>query len=283
LARQPQFSEISPDTGSLDEEALADLLRDDPDEALGLLASMTAATDRGLRALARALAGRLMLDVARSGPAGSRRVGRVATTKWHLTGGDLDVDASLDALVTATSARSVVDIDELRQRNWVRPSTAICLLVDRSGSTTGRPLATNAIAAAAVAWRNPDDFSVISFARRPIVVKPQGVHRPAEDIVDAVLALRGFGTTDLAAAIAAARRQLERSHAGRKITVLLSDCRATEGGDAVAAAEALDELVVIAPTGDDDDARTFAERTGARLATVDGPTGVPAALAALLQ
>ena len=282
MSRLPQFSEISPDTGSLDEEALADLFRDDPDEALGLLASMTGATDRGLRELARALAGRLMLDVARSGPAGSRRIGRVATTRWRPTGGDLDVDASLDALVTATSARSAVDIDELRQRNWMRPATAICLLVDRSGSTTGRPLATNAIAAAAVAWRNPDDFSVVSFARQPIVVKPQGVHRSVEDIVDAVLALRGFGTTDLATAIDAARRQLERSHAGRRITVLLSDCRSTEGGDAVAAAGALDELVVVAPAGDADDARSFAERTGARLATVDGPTDVPAALAALL-
>jgi Mg-chelatase subunit ChlD len=244
---------------------------------------MTTAMDRTLRDLARALAARLMVDVARTGPAASRRIGRVATTRWSQTGGDVDVDASLDALVTATSSRAAVDVDELRQRNWVRPSTAICLLVDRSGSTTGRPLATNAVAAAAVAWRNPDDFSVVSFARQQIVVKPQGVHRPVADIVDAVLALRGFGTTDLASAIDAARRQLERSHAGRRITVLLSDCRATEPGDAVVAAAALDELVVVAPKGDDDDARAFADRTGSRVATVGGPTEIPAALATLLR
>ncbi len=283
LSRQPRFSEVSPDAGCLDEAALADLMRDDPDEALGLLASMTTVMDRRLRELARSLAGRLLLDVARHGPAASRRIGQVATTKWQLNGGDLDIDASVDALVTAAASRSAVDVDELRQRNWVRPTTAICLLVDRSGSMTGRPLATNAVAAAAVAWRNPDDFSVISFARRSIVVKPQGVHRSVGDVVDAVLALRGHGTTDLAGALDAARRQLDRSHAGRKITVLLSDCRATESGDPAAAAAGLDELVIIAPDGDDDEARTLADRTGAHITTVTGPSDIPAALARLLS
>jgi Mg-chelatase subunit ChlD len=283
LSRQPQFSEISPELGSLDEDALEELLRDDPDEALGLLASMTSATDRKLRELSRALAGRLMLDVARRGPGVSRRVGRIVTTRWRPTGGDIDVDGSVDTLVEAAAMRAAIDVDGLRQRNWSRPATAICLLVDRSGSTTGQPLATNAVAAAAVAWRNPDDFSVVSFARQAIVVKAQGVHRPVVDIVEAVLALRGFGTTDLAAAIDAARRQLERSHAARKITVLLSDCRATEPGDAAGTAGALDELVVIAPAADADEARAFSGRTGARLATVGGPSDVPGAIAELLH
>jgi len=282
LSRQPQFSEISPDAGSLDEDALADLMRDDPDEALGLLASMTSAMDRRLRELARSLAGRLMLELARSGPAPSRRIGRMTTTPWRDADGDIDLDGSMDALVAASASRTAVDVDELRQRNWVRPTTAMCLLVDRSGSMTGRPLATNAVAAAAVAWRNPHDFSVISFARQSIVVKPQGVHRSVDQVVDAVLALRGYGTTDLAGALDAARRQLDRSHAGRKITVLLSDCRATESGDPAAAAAGLDELVIVAPDGDDADARDLADRTGARITTVTGPSDIPAALARVL-
>ena len=283
LSRQPHFGEISPEVGRLDEDALDELLRDDPDEALGLLASMTSAADRKLRELSRALAGRLMLDLARRGPEANRRVGRIVTSRWRLAGGDIDLDASSDALVEATASRTAIDVEGLWQRNWSRPATAICLLVDRSGSTVGQPLATNAVAAAAVAWRNPDDFSVVSFARRAIVVKPQGAHRQVDHIVDAVLALRGFGTTDLAGAIDTARRQLARSDAGRRITVLLSDCRATEPGDAAAAAAALDELVIIAPATDSDDARALADRTGARLATVCGPSDVPAALAALLR
>ena len=73
-----------------------------------------------------------------------------------------------------------------------------------------------------------------------------------------MLALRGHGTTDLAGALQAAGQQLARSSAGRKITVLLSDCRATEPGDVVAAAAALDELAIVAPEGDADAATELA-------------------------
>ena len=98
-----------------------------------------------------------------------------------------------------------------------------------------------------------------------------------------VLSLRGFGTTDLAAALLGAQQQLARSRAGRKITILLSDCRATVEGDPVAAAAGLDELVVIAPAGDDEEARAFASRVGARVTTVTGPSGVADAIADVLE
>jgi Mg-chelatase subunit ChlD len=98
-------------------------------------------------------------------------------------------------------------------------------------------------------------------------------------VVDAVLALRGFGTTDIAGALRAAAEQLSRSRAGRKITVLLSDCRATVPGDAVGAASMLDELVVVAPETDSEDAFAFGARTGARVTTVAGPSDAPASLA----
>ena len=281
LARLARFEEISPAAGQLDQDALAGLLGDDPDAALALVAMMTSAMDRDLRELARSLAGRLMLEVARRGPARAGGVGRIATVPWA-AGGDLDIDASLDALMTARSGQRAVAVDELRARRWVRSDTAVCLLVDRSGSMGGRPLAISAVAAAAVAWRNPDDFSIISFARQPIVVKAQGVHRSVEDVVDAVLALRGHGTTDLAGALAAARSQLGRSHANRKITMVLSDCRSTEPGEPVDAAAGLDDLAVIGPDGDHVEARRFADRTGATFTTVSGPSDVPRAIADVL-
>ena len=102
-------------------------------------------------------------------------------------------------------------------------------------------------------------------------------------VVTDVLALRGHGTTDLTGALFEAGRQLSRSRAGRKIAVLLSDCRQTEDGDVEAAAGALDELVIIAPDGDDDEARALAGRIGARSATVSGPSDVPRAIAAVLD
>ena len=153
-----------------------------------------------------ALAGRLVLDVARRGPARPRGVGRIAEARYQPDAGDVDVDASAEAIVEARAARAGVDPERLRVRRWVQPRTAVCLLVDRSGSMGGRPLATSAVAAAAVAFRAPDDFSVVSFARDAVVVKAQDATVPAETVVDGVLALRGHGTTDLAGALAAARR-----------------------------------------------------------------------------
>lgn len=282
LGRHPHFDEVSPELGELDEQAFDELMRDDPDEALGMLADMTRATDAGLRELARRLAGRLMLDVARRGPARPKGTGRIEAMPYRPDAGDLDIDASTEAILEARAAASAVDPERLRVRRWVQPRTAICLLVDRSGSMGGRPLATNAVAAAAVAFRTPDDFSVIAFAKDSIVVRSQDASLPVDSVVDRVLTLRGRGTTDLASALAAAGQQLARSSAGRKLTILLSDCRATEPGDVTAAASALDELVIVAPAGDDEAASTLASEVGAALTTVTGPSSVADALAAAL-
>ncbi len=250
---------------------------------MALLADLTGATDPKLRELARSLAGRLFLDLAKRGPAAPRGVGQLRTQRYRPDGGDLDVDASLDALVTATAAGAAVDPDDLRVRSWSTPGTAICLLVDRSGSMTGRPLATAAVAASAVAWRSPDDYSVLSFGKDVVAAKSQDGTKSNEDVVDSVLALRGFGTTDVARALAAAADQLSRSRAGRKITVLLSDCRATAPGDVAGAARRLDELVIVAPESDAEEARELAGQVGARLTTVSGPSDAAAALARVLD
>ncbi len=269
--------------GELDEEAVSKALDDDPDDTLALLADLTGATDPELRALARRLAGRLFLDLAKRGPASPRGVGQLRTQRYRPDAGDLDVDASLDAVVTARAEGAAVDPDDLRVRSWSTPGTAICLLVDRSGSMTGRPLATAAVAASSVAWRSPDDYSVLSFGKDVVAAKSQDVAKPNEGVIDSVLALRGFGTTDVAAALTAAADQLSRSKAGRKITVLLSDCRATAPGDVPRAARRLDELVIVAPESDDAEARELAQQVGARFTTVAGPADATAALARVLD
>ena len=274
---------MSPEVGELDESAVEEAMSDDPDETMATLAELTGATDPVLRDLARRLAGRLFLDLARRGPSRPRGVGRLATTRYRPDAGDIDLDASLAAVVDARASDSAIDPDDLRVRTWQTPSTAICLLVDRSGSMGGAPLATSAVAASAVAWRAPDDYSVLSFGKDVIAAKSQDIPRSNEQVVDAVLALRGFGTTDVAGALVAARDQLARSAAGRKIAVLLSDCRATEEGDAAAAAAGLDELVIVAPEGDSDEAEELAQATGSRLTTVSGPSDVVAALTAVLD
>ena len=161
--------------------------------------------------------------------------------------------------------------------------TAICLLVDRSGSMSGDRLASAALAAAVCAWRAPNHFAVLAFYDRVVEMKGINTTKPPEQLVAEVLALRGHGTTDVALALRAAGQQLDRSRATRRLTVLLSDAEVTAGGDPVPAARALDELVIIAPSDEPEHARALIEAAGGRLAEVGGPLSVLDALRTVVQ
>jgi hypothetical protein len=137
--------------GELDQAAVEEGLVDDPDETLGLLADLAGATDQRLRDLARQLAARLFLDLARRGPSTPRGIGRIGEQPYRPDGGDLDLDASLEAVAEAVASGAAIDAERLRIRSWSTPDTALCLVVDRSGSMGGKPLATAAIAAGAIA------------------------------------------------------------------------------------------------------------------------------------
>jgi Mg-chelatase subunit ChlD len=283
LAHHPRFEQVSPEVGELDEAAVDDGLRDAPDEMLALLADMAGATDQGLRDLARRLAGRLFLDLARRGPSARRGIGRIVEQRYRPDGGDLDFDASFEVIAEAVAGRIAIDAERLRLRSWSTPDTALCLLVDRSGSMGGKPLATAAVAAAAVAMRSPDGYSVLAFGKDVVAVKSHDADKSAERVVTDLLSLRGHGTTDLAGALRAALVQLGRSKAARKIAIVLSDCRPTVEGDVHAAAALLPEVVIVAPAHDSDAAVRFASECGARIATVEGPTDVVGALATVLE
>lgn len=283
LRRAEQFEQISPDVGELDDEAVTEAMAHDPDEMLALLADLTAATDERLRALAKRLAARLFVDIARTGAPTGRGIGRLASQRYRPDAGDLDVDESLSGIIDARASDSALDPDELRIRTWAEPSTAWCLLVDRSGSMEGRSVATAGLAAAAVAARAQGDYAVLSFGRRVVAIRSIDERRGVDDVIDRVLALRGHGSTDLAAALQAAANQLSRVRSGRSVTVLLSDCRATEPGDVLAAAHLLDDLVIVAPEGDSGEAEQLAVQVGARWTTVAGPAGIVDALATVLN
>jgi Mg-chelatase subunit ChlD len=247
-----------------------------------LLADLTGATDVRLRALARALAGRIVVDLARHGTARRRGLGQLRMATLPDTGGDLDLDSSLEALTEARLAGRAVSWDELRGVTWQRREMALCLVVDRSGSMGGERLATAALAAAAIALRAPDEHSVLVFSGRVDALVEAGTPRPVDAVVEQLLALRGHGTTDLVGALRSAGEQLARSRAARKVCVLLSDCRSSVDEGLSEAVEALDELVVIAPAGDADDARALALSAGARFGSLAGPSAVAQVLNELL-
>ena len=287
LGRHPRFAKISPSVGQLDEDAAAQHMRDDPDDALALLVEMTGATDEALRELARRLAARVLVDVARAGIARRRGVGRLELQRASTTDGDVDVDASHEGIGAARAEQRRAGLDDLTVRSWRRPTTAVTLVVDRSGSMTGARLAAAAVAAATVVLRHPDDCSVITFSDDVVVLRSQDEIRSAEAVVGDLLRLRGHGTTDVALALRAARGQLDRTRAGRRVAVVLSDCRSTVGDDATDAAAALVagagvELAIVAPADDPSDAAALAGAVGCRFVGLAGPSNAPEAMAGAL-
>lgn len=282
LAKHEQFATVSPSVGVLDEAAFEQALDDDPDKALTLLVDMGKATDPELRATARALAARILLDQARRGmprKAGTRRLRHIRADQ----GGDLDLDASLGAIAGARAEGRPPGLDELVARDWGQPETALCLVIDTSGSMSGERLAAAALTAAACAWRAPGDHAVLSFSREVTVLRPMESSRPASAVVDSVLELRGHGVTALATALRAAGSQLALTRAARKVVVLLSDCRVTDEQDPVPAASALPELLILPPAEDTADAEALALASGARWAGLPGASAAPQVLGQLLR
>jgi Mg-chelatase subunit ChlD len=276
------FDELSPEVGELDEHVMDRLLADSPDEAVSLLVTLGDAVDPELRAKARRVAERIVIDIAQRGRAAQGKVGRLRSLPIR-DGGDLDVDAAVESL--AESGGSLVDADMLRVIDWERPDTAVCLVIDRSGSMKGEALASAALAAAAVALRAPAFHAVIAFSGTAEVVRSMvtSAHASTDGVVDAVLSLKGHGTTKVSAGLRAAITEHEAARCGRHLTVLLSDCRDRTIDEAVPFAQSLEELVIVSPADDIADARAFADLTGAALVGVDGLHDVARALDEVLS
>jgi Mg-chelatase subunit ChlD len=280
LARHARFSEISPEVGVLDEEALSQALASDP-AAFELLAAMTSATDERLRAAAIRLSSRIVLDRARAGPAAMRGSSRLRPVRGA-PDGDLDLDATIDGVADARAQARAVTIDDLTTVHWARPRTAFAVVVDRSGSMTGGRLAAAATVAAACALRAPQEHAVLSFAAAPELIRPLVSDVTPAAVAERLLRLRGHGVTRLADALKAARGQLATARARRQVVILLSDCRSTDDDDTVETARGLQELIILAPAGDHEQAVQLAEQAGARWAVLAHPLDAALALDRLL-
>ena len=257
-----------------------------PEAAAAMLADMAVATDVALRAAARRLAGRVFLQLGRVGPAKARGTRRLGPSRG--LDGDLDLDRTLDAWTPSASRRP--GVDDIVTRTWTAHRRAVCLVVDISGSMQGLAVALAAVAAAGVivaneAGREKLQPSVLTFSAGVKVLQAQGVRRPPEDLLSELVALRGHGTTDLAAGLREASKQLASAVADERLVVLLSDCLHTAGDDPADALAGIDRLHVLVPLGGAEAeaaAGPLAARGGGRAQTVRRLAEVGPALTRIL-
>jgi magnesium chelatase subunit D len=268
-AQHAAFADVSPEVGALDAAAFDALLARDPEAGAALLADLAVATDEGLRAAARRLAGRVFLRLGRVGPARARGTRRLAPAPRG--DGDLDLDRTLDAWEPGPSRRP--GPADVVTRHWTASRRAVALVVDVSGSMQGQAVALAAVAAAGVVLAAGDALvpAVVAFGTGVRLLQAQGVRRPPEELLSELVALRGHGTTDLAAGLREAAGQLAGAVADERLVVLLSDCIHTAGDDPATALGGIDRLQVLVPLGGADAeaaAAALAARRGGRAQTV---------------
>src|SRR6266487_1361513 len=241
-ARHPSFAAVSHEVGQLDRDAFAQLLAADPDAAVALLADLARATDKDLRAAARRLAARVFFRLGRAGQKPARGTRRLGAGRAE---GDLDLELTLDRW----SGPWPPETDELVTRSWLAHRRAVCLLIDSSGSMSGAAVAMAAVAAASVVFAADGRLApgIIAFSGGVTVLQAQGTRRASGELVDDLVALRGHGVTDLAAALRAAAAQLGGAAADERVAVLLSDCLPTTGGDPALALAGISRLHVLCP------------------------------------
>ena len=288
LARaHPEFEQVSPQVGELDQQAVADLSAADPDAAARVLTAAARAFDPRLRAAARAMAARLPVAAPRTGVPdrpGTRRM----VTRRDPTGGDLDLDATLAARGAEPHWRS----DHLHTRGWRSTGRACVLLVDASGSVVGDELAAAVLTAAALAqrMRPGDEFAVVAFWSQAVVLRQLSADPRCDVVVSRLFDLSGGGTTDLDLALRTAGQQLARTRTAVRDVLLLSDGMPTDSPDPVPAAAALARagarLHVLALSGEPSSAEAcaaLAAAGGGRSAPLHRPSQAPAAVRTLLD
>ena len=282
-SKHSSFDQASPEAGQLDSQVIEDLASRDPDAAASMLADLAQATDPAVRALARRLAARVFLRLARQGRTTTKGIRRLVPEL-----GTLDGDLDLDLTLARTDGRIPDDLRDLVHRRWGANERAVCLLIDRSGSMTGHAVARAAIAAASVVAAAGErcDVSVIAFARDSIVLQEQGRRRSTDALLGDILSLRGRGVTDLGLALRGARRQLGRAGARERVALLVSDAMATEGDDPLTALRGLDRLHVLG-TSDEPESieagRLLARRGGGHHRICTSVAQIPSTVSALLS
>lgn len=282
LKQYPLLQDLVSNPGQVDRVTFADAIDTDVEQMLDLMPHLAKAKDGVLRRVAREVAGRLVVRFAEAAGGASAGDGKWRAARWS-PGAEVDLEAVLEELLIARTLGEPMDVEHLHARSWQRRSTAVCLVVDNSGSMGASRLSAAAISTAALAMRAPSDFSVIAVADKALVLKQQGSTRPVDKVIDDLFGLRSYGWTNLALGLTAARLQLARSTAQRKMTILLTDGQSNRGVDPAREAGRLDLVHVIVPGTPNDQVRSIAAAGRGSVVSFGGLDEAPRVISNLLS
>lgn len=250
---------------------------DEPAELLELEDLTEEADTRTLR-LARQIAAALSVPRPPRQARTRRGLGELATVPYAGTSDEIDLDATLDAIV----GKPVLDASDVVVRERLRTRRAVVLAVDVSGSMRGERVQAAAATVGALAGELArEHLGVLAFWSDAAVLTPLGEPVVPERILELLVRVPARGLTNVEFPLRLAAEQLARAPAAESRVLLLSDCVHNAGPDPRPAAAALPRLDVLLDTTGEKDVdlgRDLARHGRGRLETIRGPRDIAPAL-----
>ncbi|MDD9207329.1 VWA domain-containing protein [Georgenia sp. 10Sc9-8] len=212
-----------------------------------------------------------------------RGLGDITTVPYRGTSADIDMDATVEALV----ANPVPEPEDIVVRERLRTRRSVVLAIDVSGSMRGERVRTAAATVGALAAELVrDDLAVIAFWSDAALLLPMGEHVEARTLLETLVRIPARGLTNVAFPLELAQQQLSGVSSADSRVLLLSDCVHNAGPDPRTAVGGLPRLDVLLDTSGEQDpdlARDLAQLGRGRLELLRGYRDVAPAVSRLFS
>jgi Mg-chelatase subunit ChlD len=155
---------------------------------------------------------------------------------------ELDVDRTLEEHIGSPH----LDYDSIYCHEKLKQKSSYLLMLDVSNSMHQEKIAVGAIATGVFASKLRHDFhGVLTFARRPTVIKHVTEPNRLEELIKRMLDLKSGGPTNIRAALLHGWELINEAQTAGKTGILVTDGWSTVGGDPSEAAAKFDRLHVL--------------------------------------
>jgi hypothetical protein len=209
-------------------------------DSLELFSHVFGMLESDIQVLARKIASRLIIKIARQIADTGYRSGQLKLKKGFTDGNEIELDRTLENYVGEPESGILENIvSYVRQRQ----KKAFSVMLDSSYSMRGMKVILAAITAASIAQHFKNDYAVLSFNHTVSVLKAIDESTGPDRVLERLFALELRGTTDIHSVLKAGLEQVNRFE--RKIGLLLTDGAWNQGGDPLNVAARFDKLSVI--------------------------------------
>lgn len=193
-----------------------------------------------IKILARKIASRLIIKIAKQIADTGYRSGHLKLKKGFTDWNEIELDRALENYIEEPESGILENIASyVRQKE----KKAFSVMLDSSYSMRGMKIILAAITGASIAQHFKKDYAVLSFNHKVSVLKAIDESTGPNGVLERLLALKLRGTTDIHGVLKAGLEQVNKFE--RKIGLLLTDGAWNKGGDPLKVAARFDKLSVI--------------------------------------